>query len=116
MHPDNPFYGLRPISVYTTDQAIEDGYLIQPHPKDWPWMLITSGVHEACKAASEFDGRTYQQCLIPLLVDCAMQVRRLMEENPGGVSFAKLEHTVAGTVFIKPNDKGGMTVMLPEED
>jgi type I site-specific restriction endonuclease len=116
MHKDNPFFGLEPISVYTTEQAIDDGFLVHPYPERWPWLLITSGVHGACETASEFDGRTYEQCLVPLLMDCIMQVQELMRQSTEGVSFAKLEHTVAGTVFIKPNDKGGMTVMLPQED
>jgi hypothetical protein len=116
MHEDNPFFGLEPISVYTTEQAIDDGVLVHPYPERWPWLLITDGVDGACEAVSKFDGRTYEQCLVPLLMDCIMQVQKLMRKHSEGVSFAKLEHTVAGTVFIKPNDKGGMTVMLPEED
>jgi hypothetical protein len=104
------------IDIYTEHQAIEDGVLIHPYPERWPWLLITVGVHGACATASELEERTYEQCLVPLLMDCIMEVQKLMRKHPEGVSFAKLDHTVAGTVFIKPNTKGGMTVMLPEED
>jgi len=111
------------IYAYTTDQAIEDGELIHPYPCRWPWLLITRGIDEACMNAADFDafsevkvGRNYEQVLVPLLLDCIMQVRKLMEQHPEGVNFAKLSHTVAGEVWVKPNDKGGMTVMLPSED
>lgn len=104
------------IFAYTTDQALADGVLIHPYPERWPWLLVTAGIHEACETASQFETRTYDQVLIPLLMDCIMEVQKLMRQKPKGVDFAKLEHTVAGEVWIKPNDKGGMTVMLPSED
>ena len=116
MHEENPFFGLEPISVYSTEQAIEDGYLIHPYPERWPCLLITSGVWESVVEEIRKGQRNYDQVLVPLLMDCIMQVQKLMRKHPEGVSFAKLKHTVAGTVHIKPNDKGGMTVMLPEED
>ena len=99
-----------PISVYTEDQAIEDGSLIHPYPTRWPWLLITPGVHSAC---SQGDcGRNYDQCLIPLLNDCIMAARKAMKQNR---EFATLEFTVAGEVLIVPNGKGGATVMQPHE-
>jgi hypothetical protein len=103
------------VYAYTTDQAIEDGVLVHPFPDRWPWLLITESVHNGCLTASEFDERSYDQVLVPLLMDCIMQVQKLMKNNPDGVDFAKLDHTVVGTVWIKPNDKKGMTVMLPED-
>jgi hypothetical protein len=91
---------------YTAEQAIEDGCLVHPYPKRWPWLLITQGVHAKCM---EEKGRTYDQCLVPLLMDCIMAVR-------GKKDFpVVLEYTVAGTVWIMPNENGGMTVMNPED-
>jgi hypothetical protein len=43
--------------------------------------------------------------------DCILAVRA----NRGGEPPLVLEHTAAGTVWIMPNDLGGMTVMKPED-
>lgn len=94
------------IFSYTADQAIEDGVLVHPYPQRWPWLLITNSVHADCKADKD---RTYDQALVPLLMDCIMAVK-------GKKNFPiTLKHTVAGTVWIMPNEKGGMTVMKPED-
>ena len=37
------------ISVYSTEQAIEDGYLHHPYPERWPWLLISENVAQACE-------------------------------------------------------------------
>ena len=44
-------------------------------------------------------------------MDCIMAVQANKKADPPIV----LEHTVAGTVWIMPNEKGGMTVMKPED-
>lgn len=100
-----------PISVYTEEQAVEDGVLIHPYPNRWPWLLISQQVHGAC--GEQKHGRTYDQCCVPLLMDCIMaaQAAQKTRKKPPLV----LEGTVAGTVWIEPNGKGGMTVMKPEE-
>lgn len=99
------------ISRYTEDQAIEDGQLIHPYPERWPWLLIAPGVHAACERAAETGARTYAQALVPLLMDCIMAVQSRRNPQPPII----LEDTVADTVWIMPNDKGGMTVMQPAE-
>lgn len=96
------------IHSYTSDQAVEDGVLHHPYPTRWPWLLITNSVHTACTGQ---EGRTYDQCLFPLLMDCIMAVQSNKKKEPPIV----LEYTVAGTVWIMPNEKGGMTVMKPED-
>ena len=103
------FFG-PPISVYTEDDAIADGALIHPYPTRWPWLLITPAIHAAC--SQDQHGRTYDQCLTPLLMDCIMQAQKAQRLNR---DRAKLEHTIAGEVLILPNGKGGMTVMQPHE-
>lgn len=95
------------IFSYTSEQAIEDGVLYHPYPQQWPWLLITSSVHAACESVT--DGRTYDQALKPLLIDCILLARQA-KEFP-----AELEGTVAGTVWVSPNENGGITVMKPEE-
>lgn len=93
---------------YTSEQAIEDGVLYHPFPQRWPWLLITASVHAAC---SSDEGRTYEQALVPLLMDCIMEVKG----NPSEDRLWTLDHTVAGTVWIAVNEKGGLTVMKPED-
>lgn len=96
------------IFSYSEDQAIEDGVLVHPYPQRWPWLLITQSIHSVCNSQK---GRTYDQALAPLLMDAIMAVQNRGKKEPPIV----LEHTVAGTVWIMPNAKGGMTVMLPED-
>lgn len=96
------------IFSYTSEQAIDDGVLVHPYPTRWPWLLITAGVHSKCGSQ---EGRTYDQALVPLLMDCIMAVQANRKKEPPIV----LEHTVAGTIWIMPNEMGGMTVMNPED-
>ena len=97
------------IFSYTADQAIEDGALVHPYPTRWPWLLITANVHAKCKDTT--DGRTYDQRLVPLLMDCIMAVQA--KKNPEFPIV--LKHTVADEVWIMPNEQGGLTVMNPED-
>ena len=100
------------ISTYTTEQAIDDGVLIHPYPKEWKWLLITPNIHKCCEFdPTSKDSRTYDQKLKPLLMDCIMAAQAAGRKKPPLV----LEHTVAGKVWIMPNEQGGMTVMTPEE-
>ena len=57
------------ISVYTIEQAIEDGYLHHPYPERWPWLLISENVARACESD---DNRSFDQACVPLLIDCIM--------------------------------------------
>ena len=102
------------ISTYTTDQAIEDGQLVHAYPERFPFLLVTPAVHAACEDAVEKGSRTYDQCMIPLMQDCVMEVRKCMSRDRN-VDMCKLRHTIAGDVWILPNDKGGMTIMTPSE-
>ena len=99
------------IFTYTAEQAIEDGILCHPYPERWPSLLITASIHEVCARESEEGERTYEQCLVPLLQDCIMQVQK----NPNQEWPVALRHTIANTVWVCPNEKGGMTVMLPSD-
>ncbi len=47
-------------------------------------------------------------------MDCVIEFNKRRERD-SECDFAKLEHTVAGTVWIKPNGMGGLTVMTPED-
>lgn len=96
------------IFSYGLEQAIEDGVLVHPYPQRWPWLIITQKIHATC---SEQKGRTYDQALVPLLMDCIMAVQS--KKNPDFPIV--LKHTVADEVWIMPNEKGGLTVMNPED-
>ena len=96
---------------YTTKQALEDGVLNEPYPERWPWLLISENVAHACE---EDEKRTFDQKCVPLLMDCiiAAQAKKLGPDN----DLIELKHTVAGTVWIRPNDAGGMTICQPIEN
>ena len=96
------------IFSYTSEQAIEDGVLVHPYPKRWPNLLITQKIHTTCENQ---EGLTYDQALTPLLMDCIMAVQA--KKNPDFPIV--LKHTVADEVWIMPNEKGGLTVMNPED-
>ena len=103
------------ISSYTCEDAVRDGVLFHPYPKQWPWLLISVNVNAACQP-SESDPRTFDQKAVPLLNDVVLALqspnRETIAQRDGHLT---LEHTVAGTVWISPNEMGGATVHQPEE-
>lgn len=96
---------------YTTEQAIEDGVLIRPLD-DKPALIITRSIHADC--CEEADGRTYMEKLGPLLLDASLAVKEPIEKGSDDWPVV-LEHTVAGTVWIMPNELGGITLLKPED-
>lgn len=100
---------------YTEEQAIEDGVLVHPYPELWPWLLFTASVHAACESEVVKGGRTYDQVAKPLAIDAIVEVRRVLKSNPRA-DLIELEGTVAGTVWVRPNLKGGLTIMKPEDN
>lgn len=96
---------------YTSEQAIEDGDLVQPF-EDKPGLLITRSIHAVC--SDPMDGRRYMDKLGPLLLDASLAVKKPIEEGSDDWPVV-LEHTVAGTVWIMPNEIGGITLMKPED-
>jgi hypothetical protein len=99
------------ISTYTSEQAIEDGFLCQPYPNKFPGWCFTAGVHAAIEAKD--DGRTYAQKAIPLLMDAAMIVRA----QPGDHLYTKglFGNVTDKEVWIGANELGGFTLMFPDE-
>lgn len=106
------------IFSYTSEQAVEDGVLVHPYPKRWPWLLITASVHGAIEDAIKDTQRTYEQALVPFLQDCIMLVQGDMERDPNKMKwYDVLDGNVTGrNVRIGLNDMGGFTVMFPEDD
>jgi hypothetical protein len=99
-----------PIFSYTAQDALDDGVFQQPFPKEYPGVLLTEAVSTACLTKN--DGRTFNQCAFPLVMDAVMAVQAKKNPKDG---FWKLEETVAGTVWIFPNEFGSITIMKPEE-
>jgi len=110
------------ISSYSEEQAIEDGVLHHVEPKAWPWLLVTDSVFRGCEAVAETrehyqaNGEVHvDPVLYPLVTDAIMETQRQMKLNPR-CDLVELEHTAVGTVWIRPNSKGGMTIMKPEDN
>lgn len=101
-------------------QLVEDGVFIHPYPERWPWLVISMNVHQACQP-TESDKRTYDQKLVPLLMDVVMAVKadqaqpQTKRKLKDFGDFIQLEHTVADTVWVCMNDAGGLTVYTPSE-
>ncbi len=116
------FENLEPIATYTADQAIEDGVLVVAAPDQFgPKLLVTRAVFNAVwpealldrEADVDEDGRTYLQKMVPLLQDALMVCRA----NPNDHLWTNgLEGNVTGKdVWIALNERGGITLMFPED-
>ena len=107
------------ISEYTEEDAIRDGALhhIWPKrwPKRWPWLLVTNAVLTESEYTASRRGVVLDQVLVPLVMDAIMETQRVAKSNPR-CDLVELEHTALGTVWIRPNAKGGMTIMKPEDN
>ena len=112
----DPFENDDIISRYGCEQAVEDGVLFHPYPDRWPWLLVSTNVHSACES-TENDDRTYDQKLVPLIMDVVMLTKdpELLAKLNRGEQL-RLDGTVADTVIIGINDKGGLTVCQPCEN
>lgn len=122
-----PFDDLEPISTYTADQAVDDGTLVEAAPTQYgPAVLFTRGVFEAAKpddsSGRDEQGikgeRTYLQRAIPLIQDalmiCKAQPNR--DGEPEHLWTKGLEGNVTGQdVWIARNERGGITLMFPED-
>ncbi len=115
------FYG-EPISVYTDEQAIEDGCLVVVDEERFPNCLFTRAVHavimEKVGYLSRRDGitqkRAYLQIAMPLMMDVVMVARK----NPGKSLYTgdDLNGNVTGKkLSLAMNGLGGITVMFPED-
>lgn len=100
------------ISSYTSDQAIEDGYLVKIADD----VLITTGVFEM--KGKGFDSVEDDYLFEPRLLDA---MRAEYEKQPdkdtrGGndKDFFTMEWR-STKFFVARNEKGGLTIMLPEE-
>jgi hypothetical protein len=100
------------IVTYTQAQAIEDGFLHEPYPDRFPQLLISNNIAEACENDPD---RTFDQACIPLLIDVAMAAKVNKKKLLTG-DFVELTATIAGAVWVRVNETGGLTVCQPIEN
>ena len=120
------------ISSYGSGQAVEDGVLVEAAPDQFgPAVLFTRGVFNAIWPAElldaqeltdepvkHADGRTYLQRAVPLIQDALMICKAKPTRNgaPEDLWTEGLEGNVTGReVWIQANDRGGITLMFPED-
>jgi len=128
------FEGFEVISAYTTQDAIDDGVLMDVTKlvgftgEGCGQWCVTQGIVEAANAKD--DGRTLEQKIVPLVRDAAMiindKIRQLQQDGPltmerlqdetGGLITEGLEGNVTGeTVWMGLNETRGWTLMFPSE-
>ncbi len=103
----------QPVSTYTSNQAVEDGFLVIAAPNGYgSSVLFTRAVFEAVDAAGG-DGRTYAQKAVPIIRDALMVCRSDPDEH---LWTKGLEGNVTGReVWVSLNESGGITLMFPED-
>ena len=103
------------------EQMVKDGVFFHPYPETYPWLVISQNVNAACQP-NDKEKRTFDQKCVPLFMDVATMAQLDRKKPPQKRTlkdygdFLTLEGTVAGTVRICVNDKGGLTVYTPEEE
>lgn len=102
------------VFTYTCENAVDDGVLVHPYPEQYPWLLVTATVNELAKTVADCRGAELKTVLVPLMIDAVLAARRAIKSGKGSTLLV-LDHTAVGTVWIAPNEKGGLTVMKPED-
>lgn len=101
---------------YTDQQAIDDGVLFYPYPERWKNLLVSSSVHHDCAREDLEDKRSYDQRLIPLIMDCILQCQKNVKDNEGMLDTpVVLDNTFCDTVWVMENGMGGLTILKPED-
>lgn len=115
--PMTELYG-RPISVYTEDDALEDGVFVEASPDTHPGWLFTRAVFDAIMALPELQGEpiyglTYKQRVVPLLMDVAMIARKHPHDNL--YTGKELHGNLTGKQLWFALNERGITIMFPED-
>ncbi len=105
------------ISSYTSEQAIDDGVLVEAFPKQFPKLLLTNAVFTTIEEKIEGTQRTLEQAIIPLFQDAVMLFRAAQKKDPNEYLVTKgLEGNVTGKdLWVAMNEYGGLTIMFPED-
>lgn len=106
------------VYTYTTDQAIDDGMLVEASPDTHPGWLFTRAVFDAIMALPELRGEpiyglTYKQRVVPLLMDVAMIGRKHPNDNL--YTGKELDGNLTGRRLWFGRNERGITVMFPED-
>lgn len=98
------------VHTYSAAAAISDGYLVQPAPTKFPNWLLSRAVHDAIEQHA--DSRTYDQRVIPLIMDGIRITRRHRDD----LHTKGLEGNITGReLWIASNELGGYTILFPED-
>lgn len=119
------------IFSYTAEQAIEDGVLVEPFPKQFPKLLLTAAVYadimetpttqeleERGGHNQKVDDRTPAQRIIPLFQDAVLAMRAAIAKDKDEylVTSNVLDGNITGKkLWIALNEFGGITIMFPED-
>lgn len=121
------FYG-EPISVYTDQDAIDDGCLVVVDKDRFPGCLFTQAVYaaimEKVRQNIEHHGgidvdtaQAYRQVAIPLMMDVIAVTQNPKNAGESMYTGNDLDGNVTGrTLWFAMNGIGGITVMFPEDN
>lgn len=104
-----------PISTYTDEQALADGLLHHLWSERWPWLLITDMIFTRAEQVAFTRNADIQTVLVPLVLDAIMETQRQIRIK-SDIDLVELEQTAVGTVWIRPNGKGGLTITDPGDN
>jgi len=100
---------------FTDEQLLADGLLHEPCPNFWPGLYVTNTLH--CRAEQEafiLGDIPIYLVLREVLTQAIVATKEQLAINPH-CDRVEVENTCLGTVVVRPNEKGGMTVMHLEE-
>lgn len=105
------------IFSYTSEQAIDDGVLVEAFPKQFPKLLLTQAVYADITEKIEGTERTPAQAIIPLFQDAVLVFRAAQKKDPNEYLVTEgLEGNITGkTLWVAANEVGGLTIMYPED-
>lgn len=108
----SPLGGNPPDTRYTTEQALLDGCLVEPDHERWPHLLLSASIADVLNAIPF--GRDAQ--IESFILDCIrITNEKAKVKDPEDLSPIEVHFPLTGTVWVVPNDLGGMTIMKPED-
>ena len=109
---DNLFDSFHVVSRYTDTQAVDDGVLVAVSAKD---RVSRPAFDFLCNIQAEPEHKEMhaEQCAIHILAENGLEAIRVYEHNIGGGIFTT--NVAHKTMWIIPNELGGLTLMFPED-
>lgn len=101
------------IHKYTSYDGISDGFLHEVYPEKYPKLLLSDDIVSAIQKEAS-DMRSFDEICIALVLDIVMMSKAKKVQLMRG-DFVSLKYTVAGDIWIRANDIGGLTAYTPQE-